>query len=301
MHSCAYEGTVTHCRREPVAHRFQYRLFMVWLDLDELPALVERGGLLAPGRWGATSFLRSDHLFGAAESLDAEVRSIIRRQTGQVAGGPIRLLTQLRCWGYYFSPLNLFYVYSRDESCVEYVVAEVNNTPWGERHCYVLWKENRCGAGGELSFSHDKEFHVSPFMGMEMEYRWRLGNPGERLAARIDNFQDGRALFNASLELKRRELTRAQLRRLMVRYPLMTAQISAAIYFQALRLWWKQCPLYAHPKKQAPVPSSRPMNPSTADSYNAASWPLADENRSLSNPRSAAPCCGSSLESTPAD
>ncbi len=259
MHSCIYEGTVTHCRHEPVTHQFQYRLFMVYLDLDELPSLVGRRGLIANRKFSSRSLLRSDHLFDNSKSLAAEVRQIVQDQTGIFPSGPIRLLTQLRYCGYYFSPLNVFYVYDERDTRVQYVVAEVNNTPWKERHCYVLWDGNRTGQSDSLQFAHAKEFHVSPFMGMEMEYRWSLSEPGENSTIRLANFEDSRKVFDAGMTLRRRELNKQQLRRMTFRYALMTAQIGAAIYFQALRLWWKKCPFYPHPKlHNTSVPPATP-------------------------------------------
>jgi DUF1365 family protein len=177
MHSCIYKGIVTHRRREPVEHRFQYRLFMVYLDLDEIPTLVGRRGLLAGSKYALRSFLRTDHLYEPSQPLADEVRDVIRRQTGQSSHGPIRLLTQLRYFGYYMSPLNLFYAFDASGRRVETIVAEVNNTPWNERHCYVLWAGNRRGDASQLQFEHAKEFHVSPFMDMDMEYEWRLTKP----------------------------------------------------------------------------------------------------------------------------
>jgi len=265
MHSCIYEGTVTHRRRKPVTHEFRYRLFMVCLDLDELPSLVCRGGLIASTRYASRSFLRSDHLFDDTQPLATEVRELIRQQTGTWPGGPIRLITQLRYFGYYLSPLNLFYVYSeQDKTRVEYVLAEVSNTPWGERHCYVLWDGNRTGATDALCFSHPKEFHVSPFMDMDMQYRWRLTEPGSSLNVQLANLQSSEQLFDASMTLHRRELNEQQLRRMTLRYPLMTAQISTAIYYQALKLWWKKCPLYTHPQKQTKLTSLTPTSSNRA-------------------------------------
>jgi len=263
MHSCIYEGTVTHRRREPVTHAFQYRLFMVWLDLDELPSLVGPGRMIAASRHATRAFLRGDHLFDRAAPLDREVRGVIRDQTGRSPDGPIRLLTQLRYFGFYLSPLNLFFVYDRQGARVEYVVAEVNNTPWNERHCYVLWDGNRVGDADEMQFSHAKDFHVSPFMGMDMEYQWRISEPGERLTVQLANRRDSRELFDAGLALRRLDLNPRQLRRMTLRYPLMTARISSAIYYQALKLWWKKCPFYTHPKRRsdAPSPTAIPTKP----------------------------------------
>jgi DUF1365 family protein len=234
---------------------------MIYLDLDELPTLAGRGGLIAGTKYASRSFLRGDHLFDTSQPLAGEVREIIRQQTGTLPDGPIRLLTQLRYFGYYFSPLNLFYVYDERDERVECVVAEVNNTPWKERHCYVLWDGNRTAGAERLRFSHPKEFHVSPFLGMEMEYRWRLTEPASNLTVQLANLENSQLLFDASMTLRRRELNRPQLRRMTLRYPLMTAQISAAIYFQALKLWWKKCPFYPHPKKQDNSPSPAPASP----------------------------------------
>jgi DUF1365 family protein len=155
----------------------------------------------------------------------------------------------LRHFGYYFSPLNMFYIYDQHDERVEFVVAEVSNTPWNERHCYTLWDGNRTGAAESLRFAHPKEFHVSPFMGMDMEYRWKLSQPGLDLKIQLANARDDREVFRASMALQRREITKQQLTRMTLRYPFMTAQIGAAIYFQALKLWWKKCPFYTHPKK----------------------------------------------------
>jgi DUF1365 family protein len=262
MHSCIYEGTVTHRRREPVDHQFQYRLFMVYLDLDELPSLVGRRGLISGSKHASRSFLRSDHLFDKSRPLADEVRQLIRERSGQTPVGPIRMLTQLRYFGYYMSPLNLFFVFDACGQRVEYVVAEVNNTPWNERHCYVLWDGNREGECDELRFGHDKAFHVSPFMDMDMRYHWKLSIPGEALRISLANTRDSKQLFDAGMTLERRELSRPSLRRMTFRYPLMTAQIIAGIHYQALKLWWKQCPVYSHPKKLTNSPSPARKLPS---------------------------------------
>jgi len=243
MHSCIYEGQVVHRRRSPIDHAFSYRLYMVYLDLAELPDLVPQRN------FGAVTFLRGDHMKEFDGPIDSSVRDLVEGRTGVRPRGPIRLLTQLRYFGYYFSPLNLYYCFDEDGTAVESVVAEVSNTPWGEQHCYVLWEGNRTDPSGGLEFSHEKSFYVSPFMDMDVFYDWRLNTPGKNLLAHIDNHRGEEPFFNASLSLTRQAFSRRNLTRMLVRYPIMTARITAAIYYQALKLWWKKCPFYPHPKK----------------------------------------------------
>ena len=226
MQSCLYEGTVWHRRNEPVTHEFKYRLFMVYLDLEELPRLVGERGLIANRQFAVRSFLRRDHLYRHPESLDDEVRQIVYQQTGFRPRGPIRMLTQLRNFGIYFSPLNLFYVFDAKGERVESLVAEVNNTPWKERHCYVLWQGNGFRMHETMRFSHAKNFHVSPFMGMQQRYRWKLSEPRENLLVQLVSRERHEKIFTACMKLKRRSLDIAQLRRMTVRYPWMTVQIT---------------------------------------------------------------------------
>ena len=248
MESCIYEGQVTHARLGTIEHRFRYSLFMIYLDLDELPALVKRHWALSYAKVAPAAFRREDHLGDRKTPLANAVRDLVESATGRRPLGSIRLLTQLRYWGYYFSPLNLFYCFDRESDLVEATVAEVNNTPWGERHCYVLWDENRQGAEG-MRFRHPKTFHVSPFMGMEAEYVWDLSVPAEQLKVVIESRRDDQTMFRAGMSLKRRDITDRQLTLTLLNYPVVTAKIIAAIYFEALRLWWKKCPYFPHPQK----------------------------------------------------
>jgi DUF1365 family protein len=227
-------------------------MYWLYLDLDEVPTLLERR-ILRGGRFGSASYRRGDHLGPAELPPGDAVRELVLAQTGMALHGPIHLLTQLRTFGVYFSPLNLFYCFDQAGDEVSAVVAEVSNTPWNERHCYVLWEGNREDHTRRLAFCHDKQFHVSPFMPMTTRYRWRLTRPGRRLAVRIDIERDGEPLFTTHLTLSRRELTRGQLLRCQLRFPLPAVQTLAAIYFQALRLWTKKCPFYPHPKRRASI------------------------------------------------
>lgn len=246
MESGLYEGVVAHERVTPVRHRFQYRLFLAYLDLAELPELIA-AGVISNRAYGLASFRRGDHLGAAEEPLDVAVRAVVRDQTGREPAGPIRMLAQLSCLGTSFSPLSLFYCLGpRGE--LETVVAEVSNTPWFQRHAYVVPSSTR-------EHRLAKEFHVSPFMSMDMDYIFRFEMPGETLRVEIENHVRGQCLFRASLSMRRRELTRGNVNRMTLRYPLQPLRITAAIYFQAFQLWRRRCPYYPHP---SPCPITRP-------------------------------------------
>jgi DUF1365 family protein len=249
MESCLYDGVVRHERLQPVNHRFHYRLYMVFLDLAEVPGLT-RAGVLSAGRFAPAGFLRRDHFGDPRQPLEQSVRELVGKQTGMVTAGPIRLLTQLRTFGCYFSPLNLFFCHASDGRTLNAIVAEVQNTPWFERHCYVLWGGNQVGSSADGNYRHRKAFHVSPFLNMDMEYRWRMTSPGELLGVAIENASGGDVLFRAALRMRRSPLSRRALLTMQCRCPLMPARIMAAIYFQAFQLWRKKCPLHPHPRYQ---------------------------------------------------
>lgn len=248
MHSCLYIGHLQHRRLMPVKHGFRYGLYLAYLDLDELPDLLKGNYGLSGARFSPASFLRTDHAGDPRVPLADAVREIAARQTGSRPAGPIRLLTLLRNWGHYFSPLSLYYCFDPAGRTVEAVVAEVTNTPWHERHWYVLWDGNRVGGPSGLRFLHPKGFHVSPFMGMNMNYEWELDQPGPTLSVAIANTLAGERLFEVSLALRRRELGRGAMFRTWLRHPWMTARVVKGIYWQALRLWWKKCPYHPHPQ-----------------------------------------------------
>lgn len=246
MNSRIYTGWVMHHRLCPRPHRFSYRLFMLYLDLAELPGLFDgfRG-------WSARGpapawFRRADHYRRGGAGLAADIRALVEEKTGRRPAGPIALLTHLRYFGYVMNPVSFYYCRDKGGANIEAIVAEVHNTPWGERHCYVL--EGRIAPGGLCAFSLDKAFHVSPFMGMRQHYAWSFNNPAERLHVRMQNFEGGQPLFSAGLRLKARPITQQNLNRMLLGYPLMTARVIGAIYWQALRLWLKKTPFHAHPK-----------------------------------------------------
>jgi hypothetical protein len=233
----------------PVEHAFEYRLFMMYLDLSELDEVFAGRWSWSTRRPALARFRREDHLGDPDQPLDESVRDLVRQQTGRRPAGAIRLLTHLRYFGYVFNPVSFYYCFGPDDDTLEFIVAEVNNTPWGERHCYVLDASGRPGRR-PWRFSPDKRMHVSPFMPMDIDYDWRFNAPGAELNVHMENHRAGKKLFDATLVLEHREISGPALARVLIQYPLMTLKIIWSIHWQALKLWMKRVPFHDHPAKR---------------------------------------------------
>jgi DUF1365 family protein len=241
-HSAIYEGTIRHRRFAVRNHEFRYRLAMAYIDLDELPTLL--GGRLTRRRPGLVRFRRTDYLGDPSTPLTDAVRTLVAENLGSAPQGPIRLLTHLRAFGHCFNPVSFYYCFASDGERLEAIVAEVTNTPWGERHAYVLDADGRVPQGG-----FDKALHVSPFMPMDQRYTWRAPAPAQTLSVQIESSRDGSKAFDATLGLKRRPLTRRSLARVTARHPAATLQMLALIYGHAVALKLKGVPVQPHPAR----------------------------------------------------
>ncbi|MEQ8801789.1 DUF1365 domain-containing protein [Haliea sp.] len=244
MKSRLYQGWLRHRRFLPQSHAFSYRVFMPWICLQELPELFHGRWFWSATRWAPARFRRSDFLGDPNLPLQDEVRRRIREETGASHSGPIYLLANLRYFGYLINPIACYYCYSEDESRLEYIVAEVTNTPWAESHSYVL---SGPGDGRWLQQDFAKSMHVSPFNPMDMQYHWRSNTPDEQLSIYLATTTGAGKVFDASLSLQALPMTARNLNQFLWRYPLMTAKVALAIYWQALRLFIKGVPIHAHP------------------------------------------------------
>jgi uncharacterized protein len=243
--SAIYEGTIRHRRFAARSHEFSHRLALAYLDLEELDGLLD--GRLLASRPGLVRFRRADYLGDPSISLADAVCAQVERRTGKLPTGPIRLLTQLRTFGHCFNPVSFYYCFTPQEQ-LDAVVAEVTSTPWGERHAYVLV---RTADGPVLAASFEKKLHVSPFMGMDQRYVWRVAAPGQTLSVHIESHELERRAFDATLALRRAPLTRSGLARVTARYPAATLRVLALIYGHALALKLKGVPMHPRPEVQA--------------------------------------------------
>jgi len=255
IESAIYKGVVRHRRFSPTNHEFSYPLFMMFLKLDELPAIYQRFWQIGEGRLNWARFRRSDYLTGECSSLTESVLQKMNELCSEGQGilqGDVYFMGNLRYMGFYFSPLNLYFLKQGDR--YTHMLAEVSNTPWNQRHHYLV----------DLAANSpsDKEFHVSPFNPMSQQYHWRIVPPGSngKCSLHIENHNSqstGEKVFDATLSLRRHELNQKELNHVLLKSPVQTLSILKSIYWQALKLIVKKTPLYSHKNKKSKTATVR--------------------------------------------
>ena len=237
VHSAVYTGRVRHRRETVAAHAFSYPLYMLGLDLDEIEQVASQSGFFSNESFNLLSFRRADYLGDPGQSLKQSVLQRVTELGGSVQHiDRVMLLDQVRCLGMYFSPVNFFFGFDGEEA--RWMLAEVRNTPWNERHCYLVDLRD--------PQQSPKKFHVSPFMDLAMHYRWKVLLQEKRLLIHIENW-NRRKLFDATLALKRTPISSRVLASTLKQWPMMSLSILRGIYWQALRLFIKRVPYYSHP------------------------------------------------------
>lgn len=248
-----YTGTLRHRRYRPRPHTFTYDLFMALIDIDNVDVQMATSRWTSCNQFNWASFDDRDHVGGAGRPLRERLAEDAARAGLRLPNGPIYLLTHLRYLGYAFNPISFYYCYDESHT-LRAVMNEVNST-FGEQRCYWIDADRAPRVGHGLRHRTAKTLHVSPFMPMDIDWEFVLTEPGESLVAHMNAFQRSeptdRPQFDATLTLTRRPWTPTEIRRALVRQPVMTAKVIAAIHWEALRLWLKGVPYHDPPTRDA--------------------------------------------------
>jgi len=244
LESGIYSGTVFHQRSIPKLHKFNYKIYLFWLKLSEVDMLEDTVKGFNQNKTGfcAVNFKRGDYLGDAKIPLE---QAVLARMNELAAGnaessgylkGDIYFLGQVRTFGMYFSPVNFYYLRNR-EGYYTHMLAEVSNTPWNQRHHYLVDLNNQVDS--------DKAFHVSPFNPMDMQYKWQIQQPSQSLRLHLSCYKEQKH-FEAAIDMHKRPLNTGSLRASLLSIPSMTIKTIAGIYWQAIKLFFKRVPIYTH-------------------------------------------------------
>lgn len=245
MNSCLYAGQVRHRRFTPSPHEFKYSLFYVYLDLDEVNTIFRGIPFWSAKRFAPAWFRQEDHFGKQDQGLKERIQALVSDRIGIDFSGKVCLLTHFRYFGYLFNPVSFYYCFNHKQQ-LSAIVAEVNNTPWGEQHLYVMPVTH---SDSVHKVTIKKDFHVSPFMPMDIIYHWHINTPGAAISIHMENYNNNEKVFDATLGLKQQPFTAKLAVVSLIKYPLLTLKVTLSIYWEALRLFIKRTPLYTHPDK----------------------------------------------------
>jgi len=240
--SALYVGNVRHRRFTPTRHDFSYKLFLSWINLKDVEKLFNKAPFFSTGKWPAPiAFKRKHYLHPLNVSIEQACHQKVVNDLGFDFDGEICMLTSLQYLGFCYNPVSFYYCYGKDEY-LKAIIAEINNTPWNQRHSYCI--DMRIHESKNFS----KDFHISPFMPMDIDYNWRFSRPTEKIDIKMKNFHQEQLMFDADLNLERREWSYKTAIKMSMMYPLIPLKIVWGIYYQALRLKLKKVPFYDHPQ-----------------------------------------------------
>ena len=246
IESALYRGSVQHRHYKDLSHRFSYPIALMWIDLSELDVIDRISPWFSVQRFNLCHWRRRDYIGDAKVAPAEAVREVIRDQIGDEAGSRVCMLTHPAHLGFCFNPVTFYYCF--DDSSLTHVVAEITNTPWKERHQYAF----RFGDERFSEFRFAKQFHVSPFLPMGLDYHWRFERPGPNLRVHMNVLSSGSRAFDATLSMSRQPMNAATLRHYVFSEMAASARVLWRIHWQALRLWLKKAPVFDHPKKDSP-------------------------------------------------
>ena len=226
---------------------FKYPIFMTYFDISKIDELFKKKSLLTNiDKPSFISFYREDYHNNSVKCLDDAVRNTLKNKYDYIAKGPIRILTHLRYFGYCFNPVSFYYCFDKSEKNIDAIIAEVTNTPWKQRYCYVLDCQN---SEKKNIFKNikDKKLHVSPFFPMDHEYHFSISKPDKTITIKIDNLNQGVKVHEALLSLNKEDFSKKSLIKALINFPFMTVKVVTAIHWQAIKLWFKGAKLYNNP------------------------------------------------------
>lgn len=242
LESGIYKGTVSHERVHPTQHKFDYLMYFFWLKLQEVERTQHATRYFSVNKKHVYQFKTSDYLQADNPQSAVELEEAVKRKMTTLGApalaGDIYFMGQIRAFGVFFSPVN-FYFHKNDKTHIfDWMLAEVSNTPWNERHYYLV--------NLNTQENSEKAFHVSPFNPMDMQYKWQVTQPNSTFNLALSCIKEKRH-FTASMAMKKLPLNSKHMRSLLIRMPSTTIRTVMGIYWQALRLFIKRTPIYNHP------------------------------------------------------